>query len=118
MVCKDCKNKPAIRGIKFVKCLKCGKDRSIMYGDFDICEECSDEFGICKRCGKKVITENNTNVNLKSLYDSDAVTIDLLKNYEGVTSIRVSYFEKNHWVGESWIDDVFSQDNASFRKDF
>jgi hypothetical protein len=118
MVCKDCTEKPLVRGIKFVKCIKCGKDCHIMYGDFDICEECSDEFGVCKRCGKKVITKSNTDINLKSLYDSDNVTIDLLKNCEGITSIRISYFENNHWVGESWVDNVFSQDNASFRKDF
>ena len=53
MVCKECKNKPLVRGIKFVKCLKCGKDCHVMYGDLDICEECSDEFGICNRCGKE-----------------------------------------------------------------
>lgn len=89
-----------------------------MYGNFDICEECSDEFGVCKRCGKKVATENNINTKLKVLYDSDNVTVDLLKNYECVASIRISYFENNHWVVESWVDNVFSQGNASFRKDF
>lgn len=48
MVCEDCTGKPSVRGIKFIKCIKCGKDCHIMYGDFDVCEECSDEFGICK----------------------------------------------------------------------
>lgn len=88
-----------------------------MYGDFDICEECSDEFGVCKRYGKKVAAENNTNTKLKVLYDSDNTTIDFLKNYDGVESIRISYFKDGHWQGESWIDDVLSQENANFRKD-
>ena len=101
MVCKDCKDKPLIRGINFAKCIKCGKDCHIMYGDFDICEECSDEFGVCKRCGKKVATENNTNK-----FCMRQCSVDLKKLVS-----RISYFENNHWVGESWVDNVFSQGN-------
>lgn len=62
--------------------------------------------------------EDNTNTKLKVLYDSDNVTVDFLRNYKGKESIRISYFQDGHWVGESWVDDALSQENASFRKDF
>lgn len=117
MVCKECKNKPLVRGISQVICAMCGKDSATMYGDFNICNDCSDEYARCKRCGKKILKEENNKSRLNVLYDSDEVTIDLLKNYEDVTSIRISYFKGNHWIGESWVDDVFSQENSKFRKD-
>lgn len=51
------------------------------------------------------------------LYDSDDIIIDLIHNYDGFESIRISYFKDGHWTGESWIDNVLSQDGAIFRKD-
>ena len=117
MICKNCKNRPAIRGIDFVKCIKCGKDCSIMYGDFNICEDCSNVYGICKRCGEEVRSKEIITGKIKVLYDSETLTIDFIKNYDGLDSIRLSYFKDNHWVGESWIDNVFSQENSKFRKD-
>lgn len=89
-----------------------------MYGDVDICEDCSNEYGVCKRCGKKLTLEDSTSIKLRVLYDSENATIDLLKNSAGLESIRISYFQDGHWAGESWIDNVLSQKDANFRKIF
>ena len=52
MICKDCKNKPIVRGIKHIKCFKCGKKAIVnsVYGH--ICDNCSDTYIICQYCGK------------------------------------------------------------------
>lgn len=54
---------------------------------------------------------------MNNIYDSDNMIIDLLENYEGEESIRISYFRDGHWIGESWIDNVLSQKDSSLRKD-
>jgi uncharacterized membrane protein len=58
VVCKNCKTKPLVRGIEIIECLKCGKQSYIMWGDYHICKECSDTYGVCKRCGEKIKRKN------------------------------------------------------------
>ena len=62
MLCKVCKNKPIVRGIKKVNCLKCGKETfiSIVYGN--ICEECSDRLQICQCCGKELFKNDSDDI--------------------------------------------------------
>lgn len=54
---------------------------------------------------------------MKTIYDDENLIIDIGNNYEGILSLRISYFKDGHWIGESWVDNVFSIDGASFEKD-
>ena len=77
MLCKVCKNKPIVRGIKKVNCLKCGKETfiSIVYGN--ICEECSDRLQICQCCGKELFKNKYVHVDIEYII---AAYKDMLKN--------------------------------------
>jgi len=57
MICNKCKDKPILRGIKFVKCVKCNEDTAISYAYNNICNDCSDNYLICQCCGKEVKKE-------------------------------------------------------------
>lgn len=63
MLCKDCKSKPVVRGIKNIKCFKCSKDSMVNYAFSDICGDCSDTLCICQCCGKDI--EKKLDVELK-----------------------------------------------------
>lgn len=54
---------------------------------------------------------------MKTIYDDENLVIDIGNNYEGTLSLRISYFKDGHWTGESWVDNVFSREDASFNKD-
>ena len=54
MICESCNNKPLHRGLKQVKCFKCGKIVMINSAFFDICENCSVIHHICQYCGKQI----------------------------------------------------------------
>ena len=60
MICNKCKDKPILRGIKIVKCVKCNKDTAISYAYSNICNKCSDTHMICQCCGKEI---NNKEIN-------------------------------------------------------
>jgi len=57
MICNKCKDKPILRGIKIVKCVKCNKDTAISYAYSNICNKCSDTHMICQCCGKEIEKE-------------------------------------------------------------
>jgi len=60
MICKKCKNKSIVRGIKHVKCFKCDKETTVnfVYSNIcNICNDCSDNYLICQCCGKEVKKE-------------------------------------------------------------
>ncbi len=53
MICNNCKDKPVVRGVKDVKCLKCG-DITITNSNYiNICKNCSDKLLLCQCCGYK-----------------------------------------------------------------
>lgn len=54
---------------------------------------------------------------MNTIYDDENLVIDIGNNYEGISSLRISYFKDGHWIGESWVDNVFLIEDASFRKD-
>ena len=53
MLCKDCKKKPTVRGMKKIRCVVCNKE-TIVNSDWYsyICVDCSDETGCCAYCGE------------------------------------------------------------------
>jgi len=52
MICKECKNKSIVRGLKHVKCFKCDKETTVNFVYSNICTDCSDTYLICQCCGK------------------------------------------------------------------
>jgi len=60
MICKECKNKSIIRGIKQIKCFKCNIETTVNFVYSDICACCSDTYLICQCCGKEI---NNKEIN-------------------------------------------------------
>lgn len=51
MLCKKCRSKPIMRGIKTIVCSRCKKDAVISYGHAGhICNNCSDETNVCMNC--------------------------------------------------------------------
>lgn len=59
MICKECKDKPVVRGVKTINCKICGCGAFVNYGYQEICEECSDEKLICQYCGKEIKKETS-----------------------------------------------------------
>jgi hypothetical protein len=58
MICDECKNKSLARGFRVVKCKYCGQQCTPnCFYKIDICEGCSNTFGICQYCGKPEILE-------------------------------------------------------------
>jgi ribosomal protein S27E len=54
MICKECKDKPIVRGIKHIKCFKCGKEAIVNSAYNNICNDCSGTYVICQYCGKEI----------------------------------------------------------------
>lgn len=54
MICKECKNKPIARGIKFVKCFRCDENTTVNSFHKNICNDCSDKYQVCQYCGNKI----------------------------------------------------------------
>ena len=57
MICKDCRNKSIVRGIKHVTCLNCGKQIMVNFAFANICEDCSNELQKCQCCGEGIKKE-------------------------------------------------------------
>ena len=58
MICKECKNKPIIRGLKSIKCINCSKETIVNYAFTNICNDCSDTYLKCQCCGKELKNKN------------------------------------------------------------
>lgn len=88
MICNKCKDKPLARGVKQVKCFKCGKDTLTNSFYSDICDNCSDENLICQYCGEYIIQEKVDIVFICSkcnhhlFVNKHKVTFDFLANIE------------------------------------
>ncbi len=54
MICEKCIDKPVVRGIKTVKCLKCGDIVTTSSNYINICQKCSNKLLLCECCGKKI----------------------------------------------------------------
>jgi len=54
MLCKECKTKPMVRGIKSIKCFRCGSDTIINSNFTDICIDCSNQLNVCQCCGEQI----------------------------------------------------------------
>jgi predicted amidophosphoribosyltransferase len=52
MICKKCRGKSIVRGIKHVICLSCSKQIMVNYAFTNICEDCSNELQKCQCCGE------------------------------------------------------------------
>lgn len=50
-ICKKCF---VAKGLKFFKCLKCGKETSNYYNGVIICYDCCKEANVCRICGKEI----------------------------------------------------------------
>lgn len=61
MICKDCKDKPLARGIKDIKCYRCGEKSMTNVSFMSICEVCSDMLSICQVCSKNTRVTNEGN---------------------------------------------------------
>jgi hypothetical protein len=57
MLCKECRDKPIVRGLKTIECKFCGCQTFVNYAYQDICEDCSDDKMICQCCGKEIKKE-------------------------------------------------------------
>lgn len=62
MICKECEKKPLHRGVKQVKCFKCGQIVMINSAFSFICKECSNMHGVCQYCGRDIRVNNNGNI--------------------------------------------------------
>ena len=80
MFCIDCKDKQLIRGIKKITCLKCQKGvmtNCLFIGN--VCDRCSDNFSICKCCGKKIETEQGFGITCLDCGSNDC---EILEKHE------------------------------------
>jgi len=54
LICKNCRGKSIVRGIKQINCLSCGKKTMVNYAYTNICEDCSNALQKCQCCGEKI----------------------------------------------------------------
>lgn len=52
MLCKRCEGQPVARGIKFVKCIKCGRELFANIEYTPMCTTCCEVNDICEKCGE------------------------------------------------------------------
>lgn len=91
MLCKDCKDKPLARGIKIIKCFKCGKETIVNCDYSNVCNDCSDIYVICQYCGKEI---------KKIMLDEISTKLDLLTGKESMIELD----PKNHFHRE-WFEE-------------
>jgi len=52
MLCKTCSTTK--KGYEIIYCSICLKEEIVPKGSTDICQDCSDQYGVCQICGKQI----------------------------------------------------------------
>jgi len=105
MICRDCENKNIVRGIKHVKCIKCGKDTMVNFVYSNICLECSNNNLICQCCGKEIkseIEKKFTHFHLSWL----EFAIENFKNQNGISHMIESDMKIGEFIEKYAKDDL------------
>jgi len=103
MICNKCKDKPILRGIKFVKCVKCNEDTAISYAYSNICNNCSDTYLICQCCGKEIEKEIS-HYHLSWLQ----FAIENFKNQNGISHMNENDMKMGDFI-KLWSKDELSK---------
>jgi len=100
MLCKECKNKPIVRGIKHIACFLCSKETFVNSSYVNICVNCSDKLLICQCCGKHIKVEIPVEIQKEPNYYALSWLEIAVKNFKNQN-------EKVHAINGSMTMDDF-----------